>query len=135
VSPLFILIILYNKELCDGVATEKMIMQGCRLCIEGESVDVNKGKDNVNAVPDDVYDGAGNKIEVKRVRTDQNHEARESLWLLARWMGCFMSLNRHAVVCRASSKKDGVQQSFAARRSAMQMRTVILDVHAAVGCC
>merc|ERR1712187_260944 len=61
-----VLIISHNKEFCDGVATEKWIMQGGHLRIEGESVDTNEGKDEGNAGPDEVYDGAGNKIEVKK---------------------------------------------------------------------
>merc|ERR1719446_771042 len=61
-----VLIISHNKEFCDGVATEKWIMQGGRLRIEGESVDTSEGKDDANAGPDEVYDGAGNKIEVKK---------------------------------------------------------------------
>jgi len=61
-----VLIISHNKEFCDGVATEKWIMQGGRLRIEGESVDNSDGKDDGNAGPDEVYDGAGNKIEVKK---------------------------------------------------------------------
>merc|ERR1712107_439716 len=61
-----VLIISHNKEFCDGVATEKWIMQGGRLRIEGESVDTSEGKDDGNAGPDEVYDGAGNKIEVKK---------------------------------------------------------------------
>merc|ERR1712115_494745 len=61
-----VLIISHNKEFCDGVATEKWIMQGGRLRIEGESVDTSEGKDEGNAGPEEVYDGAGNKIEVKK---------------------------------------------------------------------
>merc|ERR1712039_548890 len=61
-----VLIISHNKEFCDGVATEKWIMQGGRLRIEGESVDASDGKDEGNVGPDEVYDGAGNKIEVKK---------------------------------------------------------------------
>merc|ERR1712127_90872 len=59
-------LVLDNKEFCDGVATEKWIMQGGRLRIEGESVDNSDGKDDGNKGPDEVYDGAGNKIEVKK---------------------------------------------------------------------
>merc|ERR1711920_548513 len=40
-----VLIISHNKEFCDGVATEKWIMMGGRLRIEGESVDANEGKE------------------------------------------------------------------------------------------
>merc|ERR1711988_1480542 len=46
-----VLIISHNKEFCDSVATEKWIMKGGYLRIEGET----KG----------VFDGAGNKIDVK----------------------------------------------------------------------
>merc|ERR1711972_963546 len=61
-----VLIISHNKEFCDNVATEKWIMQGGRLRIEGESVDTEGDKVDGNAGPDEVYDAAGNKIEVKK---------------------------------------------------------------------
>merc|ERR1712127_203387 len=61
-----VLIISHNKEFCDGVATEKWIMQGGRLRIEGESVEKDGDKEAANKGPDEVYDGAGNKIEVNR---------------------------------------------------------------------
>merc|ERR1719431_194367 len=69
-----VLIISHNKEFCDGVATEKWIMQGGRLRIEGESIDTCDGKEAGNAGPDEVYDGAGNKIEVNKsaVLTDKD---------------------------------------------------------------
>merc|ERR1711957_430496 len=60
-----VLIISHNKEFCDGVATEKWIMQGGRLRIEGESVGVDE-KDDGKKGPDEVFDGAGNKIEVNK---------------------------------------------------------------------
>merc|ERR1719160_115461 len=61
-----VLIISHNKEFCDSVATEKWIMKGGKLRIEGES----KGADDEeqasgNKAQDDVFDGAGNKIDVK----------------------------------------------------------------------
>merc|ERR1719498_2070300 len=61
-----VLIISHNKEFCDGVATEKWIMQGGHLRIEGESkeeegeAEAAKSKEQ-----EDVFDGAGNKIDVK----------------------------------------------------------------------
>merc|ERR1712127_929587 len=61
-----VLIISHNKEFCDNVATEKWIMQGGRLRIEGESVEAEADKEAANKGPDEVYDGAGNKIEVNR---------------------------------------------------------------------
>merc|ERR1712226_1768984 len=61
-----VLIISHNKEFCDGVATEKWIMQGGHLRIEGESkADAEEEQNSGNKVQEDVYDGAGNKIDVK----------------------------------------------------------------------
>merc|ERR1712151_1376485 len=59
-----VLIISHNKEFCSGVATEKWIMQGGKLRIEGESVDTSAEKEEGNKGPEEVYDGAGNKIKV-----------------------------------------------------------------------
>jgi elongation factor 3 len=61
-----VLIISHNKEFCDGVATEKWIMMGGRLRIEGESVGDDDAKDSGNTAPEEVFDGAGNKIDVKK---------------------------------------------------------------------
>merc|ERR1711933_606169 len=61
-----VLIISHNREFCDSVATEKWIMQGGRLRIEGESVDADEGKEQANTGPDEVFDGMGNKIVVKK---------------------------------------------------------------------
>merc|ERR1712100_467039 len=61
-----VLIISHNREFCDSVATEKWIMQGGRLRIEGESVDTSAEKEGSgNKGPDEVFDGAGNKIAVQ----------------------------------------------------------------------
>merc|ERR1712127_1001956 len=61
-----VLIISHNKEFCENVATEKWIMKGGYLRIEGESVEAEEDKDAGNKVVEDVYDGAGNKIDVKK---------------------------------------------------------------------
>merc|ERR1711979_96001 len=61
-----VLIISHNKEFCDGVATEKWIMNKGMLRIEGESKDVEEGNDIGNKQLEEVYDGAGNKIDVKK---------------------------------------------------------------------
>merc|ERR1712039_76507 len=61
-----VLIISHNKEFCDNVATEKWIMKGGYLRIEGESVEKEEAKDSGNKTIEDVYDGAGNKIDVKK---------------------------------------------------------------------
>jgi len=61
-----VLIISHNREFCDNVATEKWIMQGGRLRIEGESVDTSAEQEGSgNKGPEEVFDGAGNKITVK----------------------------------------------------------------------
>merc|ERR1712170_135298 len=60
-----VLIISHNKEFCENVATEKWIMQGGKLRIEGESVDASADKEDGNKGPEEVYDGAGNKIQVQ----------------------------------------------------------------------
>merc|ERR1712054_209856 len=64
-----VLIISHNKEFCDHVATEKWIMNKGYLRIEGESVDTKAGKETDNGGPAEVFDGAGNKIEVKKTLT------------------------------------------------------------------
>mmetsp|Transcript_103485 Transcript_103485/g.292981 ORF Transcript_103485/g.292981 Transcript_103485/m.292981 type:complete len:1043 (+) Transcript_103485:102-3230(+) len=61
-----VLIISHNKEFCENVATEKWIMKGGYLRIEGESVEAEDDQKDGNKVVEDVYDGAGNKIDVKK---------------------------------------------------------------------
>merc|ERR1711953_1169482 len=61
-----VLIISHNKEFCDGVATEKWIMNKGKLRIEGESVAEEEEKQAGNKEIEDVYDAAGNKIDVKK---------------------------------------------------------------------
>merc|ERR1712070_306059 len=59
-------LVLAIKEFCDGVATEKWIMKGGYLRIEGESkADGEEEQASGNKAQDDVFDGAGNKIDVK----------------------------------------------------------------------
>merc|ERR1712226_1631527 len=74
-----VLIISHNKEFCENVATEKWIMQGGRLRIEGESVDVDDEKADGNAGPDEVYDGAGNKIDVKKNVTLSDKDKKKQI--------------------------------------------------------
>merc|ERR1712160_98354 len=66
-----VLIISHNKEFCDGVATEKWIMNKGYLRIEGESVDTSGKELDGNKGPEVVYDGAGNKIEVAKKLTEK----------------------------------------------------------------
>merc|ERR1719221_979377 len=61
-----VLIISHNKEFCENVATEKWIMKGGYLRIEGQSVEAEEADAGGNKEIKEVYDAAGNKIEVKK---------------------------------------------------------------------
>merc|ERR1712241_825625 len=62
-----VLIISHNKEFCENVATERWIMKGGYLRIEGQSVEAEEEQDAGGNKPiKEVYDAAGNKIEVKK---------------------------------------------------------------------
>merc|ERR1712039_469961 len=74
-----VLIISHNKEFCDGVATEKWIMQGGRLRIEGESVDAEGDKVDGNKGPDEVYDAAGNKITVDKSKAMTDKDKKKAI--------------------------------------------------------
>merc|ERR1712188_341983 len=60
-----VLIISHNREFCDSVTTEKWIMSKGRLRIEGAPEEVLEEKKMDLGPKEDVYDGAGNKIDVK----------------------------------------------------------------------
>jgi elongation factor 3 len=71
-----VLIISHNKEFCDNVATEKWIMKGGYLRIEGESKAADdEAAGSGNKEVKEVYDGAGNKIDVKQ---NQNLSAKDA---------------------------------------------------------
>merc|ERR1712013_980679 len=74
-----VLIISHNKEFCDGVATEKWIMNKGYLRIEGESVAAEDGLDDGNKAPDEVYDGAGNKIVVSKQATMSDKDKKKAI--------------------------------------------------------
>merc|ERR1711979_8746 len=74
-----VLIISHNKEFCDGVATEKWIMQGGYLRIEGESVAADDEAEEGNKGPEVVYDGAGNKIDVKKNVTLSDKDKKKQI--------------------------------------------------------
>jgi elongation factor 3 len=62
-----VLIISHNKEFCDNVATEKWIMKGGHLRIEGASVEKEEDKEAASGKAlEEVFDGAGNKIDVTK---------------------------------------------------------------------
>merc|ERR1712188_222220 len=75
-----VLIISPNKEFCDGVATEKWIMNKGYLRIEGESVE-EKEEDNAggNKEQEDLYDGAGNKIDRNAQDTSTDKDKKKKL--------------------------------------------------------
>merc|ERR1712227_346253 len=74
-----VLIISHNKEFCENVATEKWIMKGGYLRIEGESVETEEDKNAAAAGPDEVYDGAGNKIDVQKNVTLAAKDAKKAI--------------------------------------------------------
>merc|ERR1712072_1381639 len=75
-----VLIISHNKEFCDNVATEKWIMKGGYLRIEGESkADDDEVAASGNKEAKEVYDGAGNKIDVKATQTLSAKDAKKKI--------------------------------------------------------
>merc|ERR1712086_728377 len=74
-----VLIISHNKEFCEGVATEKWIMQGGKLRIEGESIDSRGDAGKADDGPDEVFDGAGNKIQVKKDAAMSDKDKKKKL--------------------------------------------------------
>merc|ERR1712127_367459 len=74
-----VLIISHNKEFCDNVATEKWIMMGGRLRIEGAPVEVEEEKDGGNKGPDEVYDAAGNKIAVNKDQALSDKDKKKAI--------------------------------------------------------
>merc|ERR1712072_152904 len=75
-----VLIISHNKEFCDGVATEKWIMNKGYLRIEGESVEEKEEEGTAaNKEQEDLYDGAGNKIDRNAQDTSTDKEKKKQL--------------------------------------------------------
>merc|ERR1711870_87514 len=74
-----VLIISHNKEFCENVATEKWIMKGGYLRIEGESVDTEDKNEDGNKQVDEVFDGAGNKITVNKTVTLSEKDKKKAI--------------------------------------------------------
>merc|ERR1712151_527020 len=74
-----VLIISHNKEFCDGVETEKWIMKGGYLRIEGESVEKEEDQAAGNKEQEDVYDAAGNKVDVKKNASLSAKDAKKAI--------------------------------------------------------
>merc|ERR1712176_1551121 len=64
-----VLIISHNKEFCNSVTTEKWIMNKGQLRIEGAPAEVVEEKKTDLGTKEDVFDGAGNKIDVKAMQS------------------------------------------------------------------
>merc|ERR1711979_14390 len=62
-----------------NVATEKWIMKGGYLRIEGESKLDEKDEESGNKEQKDVYDGAGNKIDVKANAKLSSKDAKKAI--------------------------------------------------------
>merc|ERR1711988_572923 len=79
-----VLIISHNKEFCDSVATEKWIMKGGYLRIEGESKGTEEDAQEAQKEDKVIYDGAGNKVEVKKALSEKEAKTKtmtdEELW-------------------------------------------------------
>merc|ERR1719217_1994153 len=75
-----VLIISHNREFCDGVATEKWIMKGGHLRIEGESVEAEEEQQaSGNKEMEEVFDGAGNKIDVKKQQALSDKDIKKKI--------------------------------------------------------
>merc|ERR1712019_190637 len=74
-----VLIISHNKEFCENVATERWIMKGGYLRIEGESKGDDEEDKSGNKQQEDVYDGAGNKIDVKAQQKLSSKDAKKAI--------------------------------------------------------
>merc|ERR1711953_588697 len=74
-----VLIISHNKEFCENVASERWIMKGGYLRIEGESKADEEEEKSGNKQQDDVYDAAGNKIDVKAQQKLRAKDAKKAI--------------------------------------------------------
>jgi len=74
-----VLIISHNKEFCENVASERWIMKGGYLRIEGESKCDEEEEKAGNKQQEDVYDAAGNKIDVKAQQKLSAKDAKKAI--------------------------------------------------------
>jgi len=74
-----VIVISHNREFCDRVSTEKWIMDKGRLRREGQTVgeDVVLGK--AGAAQDDIFDAAGNKIDMKLQKSMTDREIKKKI--------------------------------------------------------
>jgi len=76
-----VLIISHNKEFCDSVATEKWIMNKGYLRIEGGAPQKEVAEEKAKELgpKEDVFDAAGNKIDVKANEAVSAKEAKKKI--------------------------------------------------------
>merc|ERR1719161_125827 len=71
-----VIVISHNREFADSVATEKWIMDKGHLRREGEVVGEDVALDNKAGADDEVFDAAGNKIDVKKALNEKDKKKR-----------------------------------------------------------
>jgi len=74
-----VIIISHNREFADRVATEKWIMDKGYLRREGDVVGEDTSLDKAGRGPDEVFDGAGNKIDVKQQKTLSDKDKKKKI--------------------------------------------------------
>merc|ERR1711920_1065285 len=72
-----VVVISHNLEFCNRVATEKWIMDAGHLRAEGGEYTDTKIDDK--GEPDEIFDGAGNKIDVKREKKMEGKELKKAI--------------------------------------------------------
>merc|ERR1712167_47586 len=72
-----VIIISHNREFADSVATEKWIMDKGHLRREGEVVGEDVALDNKVGANDEVFDAAGNKIDVKKALNENDKKLKD----------------------------------------------------------
>lgn len=72
-----VVVISHNLEFCNRVATEKWIMDAGHLRAEGGEYTDTKIEDK--GEPDEVFDGAGNKIDVKKQKALAGRELKKAI--------------------------------------------------------
>jgi len=73
-----VVIISHNMEFANSVCQQKWIMEAGRLREEGEIVADDEEMGDLQG-PDEIVDGAGNKIEVSRAKTMTDKERKKAI--------------------------------------------------------
>jgi elongation factor 3 len=74
-----VVIISHNMEFAESVCTQKWIMEAGRLREEGEIQLEEDEMDQGNAGPEEIFDGAGNKIEVNKAKTMTDKDRKKAI--------------------------------------------------------